>query len=306
MSLSAGVRKICLFVLIFGVLVPRAFAAFAVCRAGWEWASNSKQQNPCEIAGALEAACQGFSVYELGPLQQGTNYVTPQRNSSAQKCQCNTVMYSLYMACTACQNVTTQPWTFWSQFCTDVYVTQYPQSIPVDTAIPHWAFLNYTVQNAFDPAAAKSAGGQPEVLAPVPSTVSLSSSSTSSGSSTMITEDPISTSTGQGNHDQTNKPSNVGAIVGGVIGGLAVLAAFGVGIWIFLRKRAIARVDEDYPGHTTYSTDAITSGHHVSPSQVRLYDPSDPSTYPTLSGYDPSEEYTTLPNKGHYTGAAEL
>ena len=33
------------------------------------------------------------AVYELGPLKQGTNYVTPQKNSSAQPCECNTVMY---------------------------------------------------------------------------------------------------------------------------------------------------------------------------------------------------------------------
>ena len=40
MSLNAGVRKICAFVLVFGVLAPRAFADFAVCQAGWEWVSN--------------------------------------------------------------------------------------------------------------------------------------------------------------------------------------------------------------------------------------------------------------------------
>ena len=111
---------------------------------------------------------RSVAVYELGPLQTGTNYVTPQRNSTAQKCQCNTVMFryvmnldahpeqaltiespSLYMACTGCQNVTTQPWTFWSQFCGQVYVTQYPETIPMNTAVPHWAFLDYTVRNRY-------------------------------------------------------------------------------------------------------------------------------------------------------------
>ena len=53
---------------------------------------------------------------------------------------------SLYMACTGCQNVTTQSWLFWSQFCDQVYVTQYPQVIPLGTAVPHWAYLNYTVR----------------------------------------------------------------------------------------------------------------------------------------------------------------
>ena len=40
MSLVAGVRKAFLFVFVFGVLAPRALAAFAVCQAGWEWVSD--------------------------------------------------------------------------------------------------------------------------------------------------------------------------------------------------------------------------------------------------------------------------
>ena len=41
MSLIAGVRKTCLFVLILGVLAPRALAAFATCQAGWEWVGDA-------------------------------------------------------------------------------------------------------------------------------------------------------------------------------------------------------------------------------------------------------------------------
>lgn len=149
-------------------------------------ASNSEKQNPCEIAGALEAPCEGFcafkpafqfpsnnsrsvAVYELGTLSQGTNYVAPQKNNNVtQGCQCNTVMYrymitpdalpeqaltaescSLYMACTACQNVTIQSWTFWSQYCGQVFVTQYPGAIPLNTSVPHWAYLNVTVRAGY-------------------------------------------------------------------------------------------------------------------------------------------------------------
>jgi hypothetical protein len=102
----------------------------------------------------------------LGPLGPGSNYVTPQTNSSTQKCQCNTVMYryaverhlqpkkaltveshSLYMACTGCQNLTIQSWMFWSQYCNGVYLTEYPQRIPLDTAVPHWAYLNWSVRD---------------------------------------------------------------------------------------------------------------------------------------------------------------
>jgi len=118
---------------------------------------------------------------------------------------------------------------------------------------------------------AKSAGGQPEASAPLPSTVSLSGSSTGSGSLSSIAANPTSTSTGQDNNNQTKKPSSVGAIVGGVIGGLAFLAAVGVGAWIFLRRRAPARNDEDYPDHPRHSADALMSEYGMQPSQMRLY-----------------------------------
>jgi len=310
MSLVAGVRKACLFVLFFGVFAPRALAAFGVCQAGWEWAYNSKQQNPCEIGGGLEAPCEGFSVYELGPLEPGTNYVTPQRNSTtSQMCQCNTVMFSLYMACTACQNVTTQTWTFWSQFCDQVYVTQYPESIPVNTSVPHWAFLDYTVGDKFDPVLAMAAGGQPETSAPVPSTVSLSGGS---GSASSISGSPTSTPT---RFNQVNKPSpRTGAIAGGVIGGLAFLAAVGVGVWIFLRRRATAGrrdgmfggIDGDYLDYPRHPAGSSVSEHGRHPSQMRLYDPSDPSTFPSHGDYQSSGAYTTPSNRGYYSGAAEL
>lgn len=73
-------------------------------------ASNSKNQNPCEIAGALEAACLGFGVfesvfhflpnnsrsigvYELGPLPPGMNYLPPQKGTKSLECDCSTVMF---------------------------------------------------------------------------------------------------------------------------------------------------------------------------------------------------------------------
>ena len=126
--------------------------------------------------------------------------------------------------------------------------------------------------DGFDPATAKAAGGQPEVLAPVPSTVTLSSSSTSSRSPSTVSADPTSTSTGQDN-SKTEKPSNVGAIAGGVIGGLAILAAVGVGVWMFLRRRATARIriNGDYPDYPKYTAVASTSEHGIQPSQMRLY-----------------------------------
>lgn len=142
---------------------------------------NSKNQSACEIAGALEAACQGTGAfesvfnfrfnnsgfagsYELSPLGQGENYATPQVATEV-RCDCNTVMfryaanlrthpeqalivelYSLYMFCAACQDSSIDSWSYWSKLCTEVYVTEYPLVIPPDAPIPRWAFLDYTVR----------------------------------------------------------------------------------------------------------------------------------------------------------------
>ena len=98
-----------------------------------------------------------------------------QNDSSALGCNCNTVMYrymgnlnalpeqaltvrshSLYMACAACQNVTTTKWSSWSKFCPTVDISKYSGIIPPDTAIPYWAFLNYTVSSQSQWRAVKS------------------------------------------------------------------------------------------------------------------------------------------------------
>ena len=124
--------------------------------------------------------------------------------------------------------------------------------------------------DTFDPVIAKSAGGQPEVLTPVPSTVTLSTSSTGSGSPPAAPVDPTSMSSSQDNSEE--KPSNVGAIVGIVVGGLAVLAAIGIGVWVFLRRRAAAQVvQEDYPDYPSYSALASNSDHGMGPPQIRSY-----------------------------------
>jgi hypothetical protein len=54
----------------------------------------------------------------------------------------------LYMACTGCQNASIQTWQFWRFYCEAVYITQYPNIIPYTTAVPHWAYLNYTVRTS--------------------------------------------------------------------------------------------------------------------------------------------------------------
>ena len=202
------------------------------------------------------------------------------------------------MACTGCQNVTIQSWHFWSQYCltAGVYVGEYPQPIPSNTAVPHWAYLSYNVcapcrwwcaksfvsyfgclqaNDTFNPQLAEAAGDGPESVALVPSTISASSGSTRAGSPSTVlanpTGTPTGTSTGQDSNTNTNKSSNSGAIAGGVVGGLALLAIIGVGVWIFLRRRAAARTSGGHLGYPKYSAVSPSPEHGTSPLQMRLY-----------------------------------
>ena len=109
---------------------------------------------------------------------------------------------------------------------------------------------------------AKAAGG-PESLAPIPPTLSLSSTLPSG------TANPSAT---QGSNGGGKKSSNVGAIIGGVAGGLAALALIVIGTrMIFIRKRAVVHAGEDYPDDIKASTDTPTAEREIPPSYPRLY-----------------------------------
>ena len=75
MSLNAGVRKICVFVLVFGVLAPRAFADFAVCQAGWEWVSDSLRSLYSEIIRLLESGRTDLRDISRLPTQNSKTLV---------------------------------------------------------------------------------------------------------------------------------------------------------------------------------------------------------------------------------------
>ena len=121
---------------------------------------------------------------------------------------------------------------------------------------------------------AKAAGG-PESLAPVPPTLSVSDATSSLSPTgppgTRETSGPTNPASTQGSDNGGKTPSHVGAIVGGVIGGLAALAVTGVGAWIFLRKRATVHGDGGYPDYTKVSTAPPTSENEIPPSHPRLY-----------------------------------
>jgi len=102
--------------------------------------------------------------------------------------------------------------------------------------------------------------------------------------------------------------SHVGAIVGGVVGGVVGLATIAA-IVFFLRKRRrrmqqahVIDLGPEIDTGTQWDTMGMQNAHKTQ----RLYDPSDPSTFPAPISVT-GESYTS-PHvyHGKYTGSAEI
>ncbi|KAG2078817.1 hypothetical protein BDR04DRAFT_1112202 [Suillus decipiens] len=170
-------------------------------------------------------------------------------------------------------------------YCQNNSYMSFPLDIPSGTKVPNWAYLNLT-NGQFDPTVAQINGDLPESTATgVPSTATVIHSTTLPASLTTLYTS--STTTTGPSTTSSSLSSNVGAIAGGVIGGIAGAAVIiGLATWYFVkRRRSSTALSAGFnnvggsPGWTQsfYSTNTI-----ISPmaQQPRLYDPSDPTTFP--------------------------
>ena len=111
--------------------------------------------------------------------------------------------------------------------------------------------------------------------------------------------------------DKSGSSSDAGAIAGGVIGGVALLMIIAA-IVFFLRKRRWKERQAHVIDLTSDEGVRLEAmGMQNTHKTQRLYDPSDPSTFPTplsVSGesYTPPQAYDTPPHLGKYTGSAEI
>jgi len=122
------------------------------------WVYNTKGQSPCAVVEDLANTCDA-NGFTLPPITPNGSYNGPTVDQSNKKCYCTSVFYSLISACAACQFGTWITWPDYHQNCsTAIYLTVYPDTIPSDTVVPRWAFLDVTAtNNTFDPAAASRA-----------------------------------------------------------------------------------------------------------------------------------------------------
>ncbi|OAX34684.1 hypothetical protein K503DRAFT_774301 [Rhizopogon vinicolor AM-OR11-026] len=264
-------------VLVATAVAPRgafaqAGATSVTCLSSFDWMNNSLGQNPCLVGSYLVSECLNQTL-GIGPFI-GSPYTGPTLDT-ANDCLCSTVTYSMFAACGTCQNTTVESWSVWSFNCSTSlkHYSVYPLNIPNGTAVPQWAYLDVT-NDMFNATAAQQDGDSPESTSTqVQSTTSIISSTTSVSAS--LTSSTIGATTQS--LTSNVKSSSVEAIAGGVVGGvIAGIAIAGIVAWLFVRRRRSTKAR---------ALSAVFSDSSVGPSvymtrELRLYDPSNPSTFP--------------------------
>ncbi|TFK59659.1 hypothetical protein BDN72DRAFT_944079 [Pluteus cervinus] len=268
-----------------------------------QWTFNSLGQSPCDVAAALGGVCNA-GAYSIPPLAATQIYTGPTL-ALANTCRCSTAFYSMLSACAFCQSGTYEPvvfrWGLYSFNCTTNDGIGFPSPIPQGFAVPAYAYIDVTNPangGTFNLTLAQADTSPESSAAPKPT----ASFPTTTGS--VPTNVPSI-------HSTSSKP-NAGAIAGGVIGGIVILVLAGVGFFVWRKKKNTSSsmvqpasnvVQPDLTGGSYTAPISYTSTSPFSPgfpagnsgTGTRVYDPSDPSTFPIspvqssitgLSGYN--------------------
>ncbi|KAG6814538.1 hypothetical protein H0H92_000065 [Tricholoma furcatifolium] len=282
--------------------------ATATCTdVSWNWSFNSLGQSPCLITAYLGSVCNA-GQFTVGPLEAGNEYLGP-TVAEANECRCSGVFYNLVSACAGCQDRQWLPWTQYNANCSTVYPTIFEGTIPSGTAVPHYAYLDPTVlefieleqpANTFN----ETEADQPSVLDAPESTAPPQATATASPTSLVS---PTASS-------QSKSSSKAGPIAGGVVGGVVALALIAALIFWWTRRgrsKVAPSAEASYaaaapvsPPPMSYNTSTAPSSFPQIMPSPRLYDPSDPSTYPTAAI---PTDYTGSSSTGlhtHITGSS--
>ncbi|TFK50580.1 hypothetical protein OE88DRAFT_269857 [Heliocybe sulcata] len=252
----------------------------ATCTTDASTYTNSLGESPCYVAFAIASISE--PSIQFWPALSNSSF----RYEPTAIELCSSVAYNIISACAACQGGNWESWSDWTTVCNGAGLNApngYPFAIPMEIAIPFWAYYNYS-GNANDTTFNSSI---PHLLGEFPEMTNVTSiSSTVASSTATATTTSTSSARASSNHGAA------GAIAGGVIGGIAATAGL-VGLAFLLYRRRTRNISQ---GATGSMREAPTDIGHVAsfPMQSRkLYDPSDPSTYPgeSIKSSDPSEHY---------------
>lgn len=279
-----------------------------------QWTFNSANQSPCVVGSALAGTCVGGD-FTLVDLEEGFVYLGPTA-AAATPCRCSSVYYSMLSACATCQGEDFVRWGSYSANCETVYSGVFPRPLPQGLLVPSWAYLNVETEDTFNITTARALaanGVESSGTAPPPSSTGTSSRppSTAGGSSS---SGPASTAVPPGDNSSadsagssgTSGHKNTGAIAGGVVGGVLGLALIAGLIFFFLRRRnqgkrvppsaaiyekaPLGSPPTSPPPHTLTYGDGSTTYQHTGNSggvpQPPVYNPDNPSTYPTEGSFN--------------------
>ena len=288
----------------------------------YKWTFNSIGQSPCWVGAYLSSACTGNPPTLNAQLPATWHYDGPSK-SGATPCKCSTVYYNIISACAACQGGEYLTWSQWNTNCSSVWSETFPAPIPPGTRVPHYGFLPVGVDDRWNAVSAQSAGGTESSAGGAAAT----SVSTLPGGSVTTIPGPAPTNYNGGG---SKKKSNAGAIAGGVVAGVVGLILIAIIAILAIRRRNAnkkapsALIDTsqlptspaqasflagkpsplapDYSGGqpvatVPYNFTGSSAPHFPQPSvnsatPMKLYDPSDPSTFPTF--HTPTAETTPL------------
>ncbi|KAN0119078.1 hypothetical protein V8E52_004525 [Russula decolorans] len=210
--LSVAPPLVSLLLFFSGFVVAQVNVTANCTVSSFTWTFNSIGQSPCTVAANMLATCYSGS-YTLAPLPSGYAYGGPTHDSS-NKCQCSTVGYSLASACAVCQGQDPASWSAYVANCTYILPpSQFPNPVPAEVYVPHWAILDVTNENIRNRLASYVAGDNPEYG---PGAIFGASGVYTSSASASASSTASSTSSHSGGH--------VGVIAGGAIGGMAIIS----------------------------------------------------------------------------------
>ncbi|KAI9459703.1 hypothetical protein BJY52DRAFT_1265144, partial [Lactarius psammicola] len=248
---------------------------------------NSIGQDPCTIVAYLMATCYN-GEYSIPSIPDPTyGYLGPSITQSTNKCDCSTVSFNLFSACSTCQGGTTTGPIIRKNCTITVKPSTFPNKVPPQTRVPQWALQDPTIENRWDVDEAIAIGDSPEI--PPGKKVG------SSGSG-----------------------SNTGAIVGGVVGGVVAIAATAGLVFIFRRRRRRAQAQAQVQAQTQPAAPVVNDaspppsashmsqvplaasyGHTTDSLRASYYDPDNPSTYPGHQGVPTSTSDMNPSNVSH-------
>jgi len=230
----------------------------ATCSSSFAWADNSLGQSPCLVAAYLGSVCDE-GLFRVPALANDMSFYQGPTVAQVNACACSSVFYSLLSACADCQSGQVITWSAFDGNCNTVYPQIFVGNIPSDTAVPHWAYQNVTVER-FNSTLAQMQLNAPESTA---------------------NAQPTGTVLPSGASNNSSKKSNAGGIAGGVVGGVVLLSLVCIAVLWFIRRRRRGVA----PSNLVQTPMGYHSTGEITPFSTapKIYNPSDPSTFPTSS-----------------------